>query len=78
MSARHGRQWCDFTDKIGNYKKTVTIGITGKYTSVRDSYASIIHALEHAGIWLGCDVKIKWIDTTTITDENVETASGRR
>ena len=64
--------WCDFTDKIGNHKHTVTIGITGKYTSVRDSYASIIHALEHAGIWLGCDVKIKWIDTTNITDENVK------
>lgn len=65
-------RWCDFTDKIGNYKKTVTIGITGKYTSVRDSYASIIHALEHAGIWHGCDVKLKWIDTTNITGENVK------
>lgn len=65
-------RWCDFTDKIGNYKKTVTIGITGKYTSVRDSYASIIHALEHAGIWLGCDVKLKWIDTTNITGANVK------
>jgi CTP synthase len=65
-------RWCDFTDKIGNHKHTVTIGITGKYTSVRDSYASIIHALEHAGIWLGCDVKLKWIDTTNITDENVK------
>ncbi|MDO8301767.1 MAG: CTP synthase [Sedimentisphaerales bacterium] len=64
--------WCDFTDKIGNHKHTVTIGITGKYTSVRDSYASIIHAIEHAGIWLGCDVKLKWIDTTNITDENVK------
>jgi len=37
---------------------------------VRDSYASIINALEHAGIALGCDVKIKWVDTTDITDQN--------
>ena len=63
-------RWCDFTDKMGTINRQATIGITGKYTSVRDSYASIINALEHAGIALACDVKIKWIDTTDITDEN--------
>jgi len=63
-------KWCDFSDKMGKIDRKVTIGITGKYTSVRDSYASIINALEHAGIALGCEVKIKWIDTTDITDEN--------
>jgi len=64
-------RWCDFTDKIGAETKKVTIGITGKYTSVRDSYASIINALEHSGIWLGSKIDIKWIDTTDITDDNV-------
>jgi CTP synthase len=63
-------KWCDFTDKIGTARYDITIGITGKYTSVRDSYASIINALEHAGIALGSNVKIKWIDTTDITDAN--------
>ncbi len=62
--------WCDFTEKIESLKREVTIGITGKYTTVRDSYASIINALEHAGIALGCKEKIKWIDTTDITDDN--------
>ena len=68
---KNWERWCDFTDKIGAAKNKITIGITGKYTSVRDSYASIINALEHAGIATGCDVKIKWIDTTDITDANV-------
>ncbi|MHC4567505.1 MAG: CTP synthase [Planctomycetota bacterium] len=63
-------QWSDFTDKIGSAERSVTIGMTGKYTSVRDSYASIINALEHAGIALACDVKIEWIDTTHVTDKN--------
>jgi CTP synthase len=63
-------KWCDFTDKIDAVNRKVTIGITGKYTAVRDSYASIINALEHAGIALGCDVKIKWIETTDTTDKN--------
>ncbi|RKY22370.1 MAG: hypothetical protein DRP62_07455, partial [Planctomycetota bacterium] len=73
INLRHERKawakWCDFTDKIEADKYQITIGITGKYTSVRDSYASIINALEHAGIALRCDVKIKWIETTAITDE---------
>ncbi|MHC5191097.1 MAG: glutamine amidotransferase-related protein, partial [Planctomycetota bacterium] len=43
---------------------------TGKYTSVRDSYASILNALEHAGIHLGCKINVEWIDTTNVTDAN--------
>jgi CTP synthase len=73
INLRHERKawirWCDFTDKIDSKAHEATIGITGKYTSVRDSYASIINALEHAGIALSCDVGIKWIETTGITDE---------
>jgi CTP synthase len=64
-------KWCDFTDRLEALRKTTTIGITGKYISVRDSYASIINALEHAGIALGTKVDIKWIDTTSVTDLNV-------
>ncbi len=64
-------KWSDFTDKITAPRRDVTIGITGKYTSVRDSYASIINALEHAGIALGWNVKIKWIETTDVDDSNV-------
>ncbi len=64
-------KWCDFTDKMDSLNRDITIGITGKYTTVRDSYASIINALEHAGIALGCEVKIKWIETTNITSDNV-------
>jgi len=74
INLRHERkawaQWCDFTDRIGSAGHEITIGVTGKYTSVRDSYASIINALEHAGIALSCSVKIKWIDTTSLTDAN--------
>jgi len=64
-------KWCDFVDGIGAETHEVTVGITGKYTSVRDSYASIIKALEHSGIALGCRIRIKWIETTQVTDNNV-------
>jgi len=75
INLRHERKtwakWCDFTDKIDAINHRITIGITGKYTAVRDSYASIINALEHAGIALASKTEIKWIETTAITDENV-------
>jgi len=75
INLRHERKawakWCDFVDKIGTETHEVTIGITGKYTSVRDSYASIINALEHSGLALGCRIGIKWIETTQVADNNV-------
>jgi len=75
VNLRHERQawleWCDFADRLEKIDYKVTIGITGKYTSVRDSYASIIHALEHSGAHLNTDVEIRWIDTIDITEANV-------
>ncbi len=75
VNLQHERQqwlkWTTFVDKLEKDKYEITIGITGKYTSLRDSYASIIHALENSGTNLYTKVKIDWIDTTDITDENV-------
>ncbi len=64
-------KWRWFVDRIGKARKEITIGVTGKYTSLRDAYASIIKAGEHCGVHLGVDVKFKWIDTTTIDRSNV-------
>src|SRR5947208_12324568 len=47
-------KWRWFIDRIGKERtKGVTIAVTGKYTSVRDAYASIIKAGEHCGVHLG-------------------------
>jgi CTP synthase len=67
-------KWRWFVDRIGKARRCVTIAITGKYTALRDAYASIIKAAEHCGIHLDCDVQLKWIDTTTIDASSV----GRR
>jgi CTP synthase len=63
------KQWEDYTKKILNPKKKVVIGITGKYTTVRDSYASVLKALEHAATHLEAELVIKWIETTDIEDK---------
>ena len=64
-------EWLDFVSNIVSAERQVTIGITGKYTAVRDSYASILKALEHAGAHLGTKVSVEWIDTTDAENRNV-------
>jgi len=66
--------WDAYLETIRAAATPVTIGITGKYTTVRDSYASIIKALEHCGARLGARVSIEWIDTTELTDADARQA----
>ncbi len=63
--------WASYITRFREAKHPLTIGIIGKYTSVRDSYASIIHALEHAGAMLGAKVRLEWVDSADLTDANV-------
>jgi CTP synthase len=69
--ARAAVQWQRFASRIGRHTRQVAIGITGKYTALRDSYASIIKALEHAGVACDAKVNVEWIDTTEVTDDGV-------
>lgn len=62
-------QWLEYLTRLRNATREVMIGITGKYTAVRDAYASILKALEHAGVFLGCKVQTRWVDTSQLTDE---------
>jgi CTP synthase len=64
--------WRRFVDRIGKARdKSITLAVTGKYTLVRDAYASIIKAGEHCGVHLGVNVNFKWLDTTAIDPANV-------
>ena len=72
--ARAALAWRQFTARIEHPAREVAIGITGKYTALRDSYASIIKALEHAGVANNAHVRVEWIDTTDIDASNVAEA----
>ncbi len=63
--------WNAYITRYRGAQHTVNIGIIGKYTTVRDSYASIIHALEHAGAQLGANVHLEWVDSSDLNDDNV-------
>jgi CTP synthase len=63
--------WGDYIHRFRTAQHPLTIAIIGKYTSVRDSYASIIQALEHAGAQLNAKVRLEWVDSSDLTDSNV-------
>lgn len=48
-------------------RKPVTIGILGKYTEVRDAYASIDKALEHCSSHLDADIMQHWLEVSDLT-----------
>lgn len=69
--------WNEMLERIKNRNKKVTIGLVGKYVQLHDAYLSVAEALRHAGYVYGARVQIKWIDSETITNDNVaETLAG--
>ncbi|MBW2969932.1 CTP synthase (glutamine hydrolyzing) [Candidatus Woesearchaeota archaeon] len=59
-------EWTKLVQNIKTPKNQTTIAICGKYTELKDSYASIIEALTHAGAHCNTKVNLKWIETTDI------------
>ncbi|MGC8815458.1 MAG: CTP synthase [bacterium] len=50
--------------KIKRQQNSITIGIVGKYTNLKDSYKSLIEALKHSSISNSVKINIKLIDST--------------
>lgn len=65
------KEWKDFVRKIRNPKKEFTVGLIGKYTGLRDSYASVIKALEHSAAHNDAKVSIRFIETTDIEEGKI-------
>ncbi len=63
-------EWSAMVQRIKSVEKTVNIGLVGKYVALRDAYLSVAEALRHAGYYHNADVKIHWIDSEEITEEN--------
>jgi CTP synthase len=64
--------WRMMVQKIAAREREVNIAIVGKYVQLRDAYLSIIESLNHAGFETFANVKIRWIDSSDITDKNVK------
>lgn len=65
-------KWTGFVKQLtAPRKRTITLGLTGKYAALRDAYASIDKALEHCSAALSTKIDIRWIDTTDVNESNV-------
>lgn len=62
----HLRQWSRLVEQIKNPGRRVEVAICGKYTELKDAYASIIESLIHAGANLDAKVELRWVETTDI------------
>ncbi|MBQ9156293.1 MAG: CTP synthase [Eubacterium sp.] len=67
-------EWINLVARIKNRKKSVTIGLVGKYVQLHDAYLSVAEALHHAGYALDTQVDIRWIDSETLTEDTIESA----
>ncbi|PWA11902.1 CTP synthase [Pueribacillus theae] len=65
------REWQELVKKVTNLTKTTRIALVGKYVSLQDAYLSVVEALKHAGYRYDADIEIDWIDSESLTKENV-------
>lgn len=71
-------QWKKFIDSVYSRKeKTLNIAIVGKYFGtgnyqLRDSYAALFDAIDHASWKIGVSIKTQWIDAQKVETEGVK------
>lgn len=69
-------EWTALVQRINGVHKTVQIALVGKYTGLHDAYLSVAESLFHAGTACDARVNIKWVDSESLTAENVEQVLG--
>lgn len=64
-------EWTSLVERVDNLKDEVRIALVGKYVELHDAYISVVESLKHAGYKHNSKVKIDWIQSEDITEENV-------
>ena len=72
----HNEKWEQMIEKIRSINKTVKGAIVGKYVKLHDSYLSVAESLRHGGFASNVNVEIGFIDSETITRDNVKEVLG--
>ncbi|RYG10718.1 MAG: CTP synthase [Burkholderiales bacterium] len=65
------KRWDELVYETEHPKGEVSIAMVGKYVDLSDSYKSLNEALRHAGMKNHAKVVIEYIDSETITPDNV-------
>lgn len=62
--------WEQMVEALRNPVSEVEIALVGKYVQLHDAYLSVAEALKHGGIASKASVKIRWVDSEEVTEEN--------
>jgi CTP synthase len=63
-------RWINISKIQQSSEGNVIVGIVGKYTSMIDSYKSLIEAIMHGGLANKTNVSIKWIDSELLENKD--------
>lgn len=64
--------WRELVEKMKNPRYALTIAIVGKYVDLTESYKSLNEALTHGGILNDARVNLEFVDSSTLTRDNVK------
>ena len=59
-----------------NAHRHVEIALVGKYVQLHDAYLSVVESLNHAGTANDVVVDIRWVNSETLTEKNLEEELG--
>ncbi|CZT03307.1 hypothetical protein WAI453_012407 [Rhynchosporium graminicola] len=62
-------EWNKLTTQQERLFDDVTIVLVGKYTSLHDSYLSVIKSLEHSAMRCGKKLKLVWVDSSNLEEQ---------
>ena len=65
-------KWRELVEKLKNPRFELTIAIVGKYVDLTESYKSLNEALAHGGISNDAKVNLKFVDSSTVKDDNAK------
>ena len=65
-------EWTQMVAALKSLDRKVTIALVGKYIGLHDAYLSVVEALKHGGIANGTEVEIRWIESDSLVDGNVD------
>lgn len=70
------QDWETMIHAFRNPVRETEIALVGKYTQLHDAYISVVEALKHGGVPGKIRVKIRWVDSEQVTEDNVEELLG--
>lgn len=65
-------QWETLVKRLYSPSHKIDIALVGKYVRLNDAYLSVVEALRHAAISIGCDLNLHWINSEDLESGNLD------